>query len=157
MNGFPHTVLSACGRDRCRSSGVPGKPLARRAKPQAKRRHLSLPSHPAARPGASWIDFSSENGGQMRAPLLLTDGCLISGNANTQCCAASRGDRTPVRIYDDRRCSVQCRTERSSMRMVRPQPPGRLWEPSSGLSPDHDRRRIPMVVVTTARPEHRFT
>jgi hypothetical protein len=47
--------------------------------PQANRRHLSLPNHPAARPRASWIDFFSGNGQQMRLPLFCW---FPSGNAD---------------------------------------------------------------------------
>jgi hypothetical protein len=77
---------------------------------------------------------------------LLPGGWLISGNADTQRRTASRSGRTQIRVDDDRRCSLKCPPERSSMRSVRPQPPGRPGERSSAIA-HHDRRRIRVAIV----------
>jgi hypothetical protein len=101
-------------------SGHTGKPRARRPKATGKTKASRAP--PTTR-GASWA-IPGRSFQQKKQPsgarLSYVDRWLVDKrNADTQHCAASRGDCTQIRVDDDRRCPVNCRAERSSMRLVR--------------------------------------
>jgi hypothetical protein len=80
-------------------SGHMGKPRARRAKAVGEPK-ASEGAQPGS--GAPWsiVDrfLQRKRRPDEAASLLLTGGWLISGNADTQRCTASRGDRTRIRI-----------------------------------------------------------
>jgi hypothetical protein len=105
---------------------------------------LCLPNHPTARPGTTWSDFLEEKRHTNEAASLC---CSIAASSRED---ASRTDRTQIRVVDDhRRCSVKCRAERLSMRVVRSQPPGRPGNAIMGMSPCED-RADPTSLFTSA-------
>jgi hypothetical protein len=81
------------------------------------------------------------------ASLVMTGSWSLSGNADTQGYAASRGDRTQVVLLMIADVQLKCRAEWSSMRLVRP--PGRPGKPSFGLTPNQDRANLALLFTSS--------